>query len=248
MRPTIHIPVTSDRRRRPEFRLRASYVRAVLGAGGAPLLVPPIPPADAAGQPRPGGLLLPGGGDVAPSRYGAEDSGAVRLVDPERDEWEIALTRRALEEGWPILAICRGIQLLNVAAGGTLIQDIPTEFPDALCHATPPDRPLHHDAHGVRLLAGSRLACIYGAGDGAALGDASVRVNSRHHQAVRDVAPGLRPTAWAPDGIVEGLETDGPSESPFVVGVQWHPEDLAPRDGATRALFRAFVAAAGGAR
>jgi len=234
--PIIGIPAWSNRGRTGELGARATYTSALLAAGGTPVLVPSMPArclTDALS--RLDGLLLAGGGDVAPGRYGAKDRGHCLNVDPERDDAELHLTRLALDLGMPILAICRGIQVLNVAAGGTLVQDIPSQWPGALCHASAPGLAAHHRAHTVRLSEGSRLACVYDI-------HGEVWVNSRHHQAVLDVAPGLVAVAHAPDGIVEGLESreDGAT---FVVGVQWHPEDLAPVDATTRALFSAFVEA-----
>ena len=220
----------------PRGKLREAYLRALEGAGLSPRIVPPSPDpaeaerllADAAG------LVLSGGADVAPARYGAEPHPNTGAPYPDRDATEIALLEAARRRGLPVLAICRGVQLLNVALGGTLIQDIEAERPEALPHAS--DGPRDARIHDV-LVAPGRL--------GDALGTRSIRVNSFHHQALDRVAEGLKVTAVAPDGIVEGVET--PDESWWVVGVQWHPEELVgaaePWD---RRLFAAFAAACRG--
>jgi putative glutamine amidotransferase len=183
------------------------------------------------------GVLLIGGGDVAPARFGAGDPhGHCLHVVPERDAYELELLELALARDLPVLAICRGHQVLAVARGGALHLDIPGELPGALLHSCPKEALA---AHPVTLAAGSRLAAILGAG--------AVSVNSRHHQAVRDdrVGDGLRVTARAPDGVIEGLESTAHA---FVVGVQWHPEDFVGAGDRFAPLFAAFVAhAAGGA-
>ena len=239
MHPIIGIPTSIGRGPLVEYGVRSSYCDAVLAAGGAPLLLPPMPEgALRAAFGRLDGLLLPGGGDVAAHRYGGPDSGLLTLVEEERDALEIALTCWALADGLPTLAICRGIQVLNVAAGGTLIQDVPSQVAGALVHRSAPGSPPEHLEHTVALAPGSRLAAVYAP-------EGEVWVNSRHHQAVDTVAPGLRTTAVATDGVIEGIEAE---DGRFVVGVQWHPENLAPADAATRRLFAALVQAAGTSR
>jgi putative glutamine amidotransferase len=181
------------------------------------------------------GVLLTGGEDVDPALYHAADRHPTVKIDPARDDYEIALTRAALDRGLPLLAICRGVQVLNVAAGGSLVQDLPSEQPTALAHKPggAPDAVAHDvvvspDSHLERLL-------------GDAL-DAShrVAVNSRHHQSVKEVAPGFRVTAVAPDGVVEAIEKP---DAPFCLGVQWHPENFW-RTGTFEALFKGLVDAA----
>jgi putative glutamine amidotransferase len=176
------------------------------------------------------GVLLTGGGDVDPVFYGEERHTAVDDAEPGRDEFEIDLARRALDANLPLLAICRGSQVLNVAAGGTLIQDIPTEITTEVEHRL--EAPKDGIAHVVRLAPGSLL--------GRALGDADTcPVNSRHHQSVGQVAPQLVTSATAPDGVVEAIESP---KARFCVGVQWHPENFW-RTGEFKPLFDAFIEA-----
>jgi putative glutamine amidotransferase len=184
------------------------------------------------------GLLLTGGDDVAPNRYGEEKHPAVRLVAPERDDFEIALVREARKRDLPVLAICRGIQVLNVAAGGTLIQDIPAQVTGALDHkqTVPPHQP-YDLAHEVWLEKDSLLAKLMRE----RLSDAdSCEVNSRHHQAVKTLAPGFQVSATAPDGVVEAIEDPA---ARFCLGVQWHPENFW-RTGEFRPLFEGLLEAA----
>jgi putative glutamine amidotransferase len=218
----------------PLFAVAQVYVRAVALGGGAPLIIPPH--LEEAGLraifERLDGLLLSGGGDIKPALFGEEDGGLLWQVDEQRDRAELALARWALTERLPLLAICRGIQILNVAAGGTLVQDIPTQVPGTLSHSAVL-RPLSQIAHTVEIVAGSRLAGLVGAGE--------VEVNSAHHQAVKSVGTGLVVTAHAPDGIIEGLEAP---DHPFCVGVQWHPEVMAENHPEMRRLFAGLVEAA----
>ncbi len=227
--------------------MRTSYCQAVAAAGGAPLLVPLIEDGDALDRLYGllDGLLLCGGGDVDASFYGQENRGRLTYVNPARDRFELGLALRALADGLPLLAICRGIQVLSVAAGGTLVQHIPSECPGALAHATSPRLPPEHIAHTVAVVPGSRLALALGLSAVAPEGGAAVAVNSRHHQAVAGVAPGYVISAQAPDGVIEGIERDGPGAG-WVVGVQWHPENMVPADGAMSSLFRAFINACRG--
>ena len=245
-RPVIGLPTYHHwARGEPDARIlemRASYCQAVAAAGGAPLLVPLIEDGDAVDRIYGllDGLLLCGGGDVDASFYGQEDRGRLTIVDPARDRFELALTRRALTDGLPLLAICRGIQVLNVAAGGSLIQHIPSECPGALAHATPSSLPPNHVAHVVTVAPGSRLAAALGLGADASQDPAAVPVNSRHHQAVERVADGYDVVARAPDGVIEGIERRGAG---WVVGVQWHPENMTPADPRMASLFGAFIQA-----
>ncbi len=177
-----------------------------------------------------GGLLFTGGEDVNPAHYGEAAHPNLKNVQDERDATEIALIAEASKRKTPILAICRGIQVLNVAMGGTLIQDIPSQCPDALEHDSPALRALR--THEISIEPGSRIA--------RALRTDKARVNSFHHQAANRVGDGLSITARSPDGIIEGLETDDPDW--WVLAVQWHPEEMTdspePWD---RGLFNAFA-------
>ena len=184
------------------------------------------------------GLLLTGGDDLAPSRYGEPAHPTVVEVAPERDEFEIALVAEARRQGMPIFAICRGIQVLNVACGGTLVQDIPSQVGTSLNHAlkVPPHTSFEY-AHEIWLENDSLLTKLL---QERLNGSDSVSVNSRHHQAVKELAPGFRVVATAPDGIIEAIEDPA---MPFCLGVQWHPENFW-RTGEFRPLFEGFLEAA----
>ena len=248
-RPVIGLPTyhhwTKGAPDERALEMRVSYCHAVAAAGGAPLLLPLIDDEDATDRlyGMLDGLLLCGGGDVDPSCYGAPDGGRNHNVNPARDRFELALARRALADGMPLFAICRGVQVLNVAAGGTLVQDIPTECPGALQHATSPRLPPEQIAHTVSVVPGSRLARALGR-DGQAFAGAAVPVNSRHHQAIARVASGYVVSASASDGIIEAIEPSADASTPdsWVLGVQWHPENMAPVDPVMARLFRAFIA------
>ncbi|MEK7715937.1 MAG: gamma-glutamyl-gamma-aminobutyrate hydrolase family protein [candidate division NC10 bacterium] len=218
--------------------VNAAYLDAVQQAGGVPVLL--APQLGAAGRAallaRLDGVLLTGGGDMDPARFGEPRHPTVSEVSPARDALEIELTHWALERGVPLLAICRGLQVLNVALGGSLHQDIPSDLPSPLDHSqkalqqTRRSQPVHH----VKLQEGSRLAKI--------LGTLEVDVNSFHHQALKALGRGLTAVAWSPDGIIEGAEMQDGGR--FVVGVEWHPEELVGHDATARSLFSALVAAA----
>jgi putative glutamine amidotransferase len=234
--PLIGITTSVTIDRTPERAyVNGAYIRAVQAAGGIPVLLTPHFTAEvqAALWERLDGLVLTGGGDIEPSRFGEVAHPAVDEVSPARDDLELELTRRAVSEHVPLFAICRGIQVLNVALGGTLVQDIPSEWPNALAHAQ--SAPRHEPTHAVKIMGeGTQL--------GRVLGALEVEVNSLHHQAIKQLGDGLREVAWAPDGIVEGVEI--PGDGRFVVGVQWHPEELVMHDQAARNLFDALVDAA----
>jgi len=182
------------------------------------------------------GLMLTGGDDVAPSRYGEAAHPTVTAAEPGRDEFEIALVAAARARNLPILAICRGVQVLNVACGGTLVQDIPSQIAGALAHslAVPQHEP-YELAHEVWVDKDSLLARLMRE----RLVDEALEVNSRHHQAVKQVAPGFVATATAPDGVIEAIEDPA---ARFCLGVQWHPENFF-RTGEFRALFEGFLEA-----
>lgn len=181
------------------------------------------------------GLLLTGGGDVDPVFYGEDRHPSVQDAEPGRDEFEVDLARRALESDLPVLAICRGAQVLNVAAGGSLLQDIPSVVGDAIRHTV--GTPKNAVAHPVSVVPGSRLEQALGT----AVDTAHIcRVNSRHHQAVARLGAGLVASAVAPDGVIEAIEKP---EAAFCVGVQWHPENFC-ETGEFSSLFQALVRAA----
>ena len=183
------------------------------------------------------GVLLTGGGDVDPVLYGESRHETVEDAEPGRDEFEIDLAMRAIAEDLPLLAICRGAQVLNVAAGGTLVQDIPSQVSSDLAHTI--QEPKNAVAHDVRITPGSRLEQALGASVDASH---TCRVNSRHHQSVGKVGAGLSASAIAADGVIEAIER---SDSTFCLGVQWHPENFwKTREFAP--LFDAFVEAARG--
>jgi putative glutamine amidotransferase len=210
------------------------YRQAILHAGGEVLVLDPETAPD---DPLEGigGLLLTGGADVAPARYGETPDPTVVDVEPERDAFEIGLVKAARARGLPILAICRGIQLMNVAFGGSLIQDIPTQVAGALDHSLKPPKHQAYDlAHEVWVEKDSLLARLLVE---RLAGADTCDVNSRHHQAVKAVAPGFRVTATAPDGVVEALEDPA---ARFCLGVQWHPENFW-RTGEFRAIFEGFL-------
>ncbi len=180
------------------------------------------------------GLLLSGGDDVAPTRYGEPPHEKTVEVEPERDEFELGLVNAARARQLPIFAICRGIQVLNVACGGTLIQDIPSQVVGALNHRlTIPPNTSYALAHEVWVEKDSLLSRLMGD----RLSADACDVNSRHHQAVKDVAGGFRVTATAPDGVIEAIEDPA---ARFCLGVQWHPENFW-RTGEFRALFEGFL-------
>lgn len=216
-------------------RLNAAYVAAVERAGGVPLVVPPLARVDEAARilDVAQGLVLTGGEDVEPGRYGAAPHPALRVTSAARDATEIALVTLARDRTLPTLGICRGIQLINVAFGGSLVQDIPSERPDALAHDDP-ERARDAIVHEIEVEPGSRVAEVMGPGPR--------RVNSLHHQAVDRVAEGLRATAWAGDGIIEAIEA--PSDAWWMLAIQWHPEDLDETSPADRRPFAALVARA----
>jgi putative glutamine amidotransferase len=181
------------------------------------------------------GLLLTGGGDVDPVFYGADRHPLTDDAEPGRDEFEIDLARRAMSADLPLLAICRGAQVLNVAAGGTLVQDIPSAIESELSHAVTEPKDL--ECHDIDIVADSKLWTVLG---GRLSTACSCRVNSRHHQSVGRPGAGLVVNARAADGVIEGIEKP---DATFCVGVQWHPENFW-RSGEFKPLFEAFVDAA----
>lgn len=214
-------------------RLNQAYVDAVRGAGLVPLIVPPLSESELAGVVEAvDGVVLTGGEDVDPAEFGEARHPKTQEPHRERDRCEIALARIAREMRIPTLAICRGMQVINVALGGTLIQDIPSEHPSDIRHDRSADRRMR--VHDVHVDADSKLA--------RAMGGSDITVNSSHHQAIDRVPAVLRVTARAPDGIIEGAEWTG--DDWWMLAVQWHPEELVS-DGKEwdRRLFGEFAAA-----
>ncbi len=214
----------------PWYAIRENYCNAVRHAGGLPVLLPHEPDAAELYLDRVDGLIVTGGGfDVDPALFGATSRHPTVTTKDRRTAFELSATRGALARGMPVLGICGGQQLLNVALGGTLIQHIPDEVAGALPHRQP--NPRNEPGHEVRIVAGTLLYRIAGAG--------RLAVNSAHHQAVKDAGPGVVIDAVAEDGVIEGIEDP---RRHFCLGVQWHPEFEI--NEADRHIFRAFVAAA----
>jgi putative glutamine amidotransferase len=214
--------------------VNSTYLHAVQQAGGVPVILPPQLSGASLTRLARGldGLLLTGGGDVDPVLFGEAPHATLYDVAPARDSLETGAVRIALDRRLPILAICRGIQVLNVAMGGTLYQDVATDPGTQLQHSQ--QEPRHQPSHKVTVAPGSLLA--------ETLGVDEVEVNSMHHQAVKAAGAGLAAVAWAPDQIIEGLELS--DRSRFVLGVQWHPEELVGDSEPARRLFAALVRSA----
>lgn len=230
----IALTAQQNSERPQDFFVRQAYVQAIVQAGGVPLVIPPQPPERLPailGSVQ--GLVLTGGVDLDPCRYGEEPKKECGEISPLRDELDLAAAAYALAQDLPILAICRGIQVLNVALGGTLIQDIPSEVSGALKHNQ--QAPGWYGTHEVRIVSETLLGMI--------VGRETLRVNSMHHQAVARLGRGLRVVASAPDGIVEAVES---TEHRFALGVQWHPELMSDSCPAAAAIFRHFVRTAAG--
>jgi putative glutamine amidotransferase len=233
VRPLIGISSYGRAGGRLSFSVPCDYVDAVRAAGGIPVVLPPVegdvPEIFAALD----GLILSGGGDIDAAEYGQAAHVHNYDVNPERDRFELALARAGLAQGdLPMLCICRGMQVLNVVAGGDLVQHIPDRFGEQLLHRHPERKPI---PHAVEMDVGCVLS-----------GVASCReltVQSWHHQAVDRVGHGLRAVAWAPDGVVEAVES---TTHEFVVGVQWHPEIAAATDRVAQRLFETFVTRSAG--
>ncbi len=220
------------------YFLRGRYVSAVRDLGGVPLILPIVSGADLVEEllGRIDGLILTGSGpDLDPALYREPRRHRFRIMSQERAEFELLLARRAAERDLPTLGICGGMQLMNVAAGGSLIQDIASDIHGALQHQQ--DAPATEPSHEISVAPGSRLARILQL----STSGVSLKVNSSHHQGVKTPGKELRPTAHAPDGVVEALEHPGRQ---FWLGVQWHPEFMYARDEASRRLFEALLDAA----
>jgi putative glutamine amidotransferase len=231
----LTVYLTSSGSGLPNAAINVAYIDAVREAGGVPVLIP--------NQlrekewrdlyPRLDGLLFTGGGDIRTELFGGSPHPAVDDIDDERDMLELQLMRYALEDGKPTFGICRGCQVMNVALGGTLYTHIPDQLANAVRHDCSSGFSRDYLAHPVRVEEGSRLAEI--------CKEPVLQVNSLHHQGIKGLAEGLKPVAYAPDGLVEAVELP---DHPFALAVQWHPEWLIAQEPVQR-LFRAFIAEAG---
>jgi putative glutamine amidotransferase len=231
--PTLSIPPGP---KPPRFGINQSYVRALAAAGCAPVLIPILDDDDRlrAIYERLDGIVFPGGADIAPEEYGEAPIDNVNVIEAPRDRTELTLARWAFADDLPTLGICRGQQLLNVALGGTLYQDLRYQGVTSVEHSEADGRARNALIHRVRLDPGSRLAQL--------IDETSVDVNSLHHQAVKAIAPALRVTGKSEDGVIESLESD---ERRFLIAVQWHPEEIDDLPWVQR-LFAGFARAASG--
>jgi putative glutamine amidotransferase len=234
-KPQILIPTPIQDKDKLRFTMRATYINSIIAGGGVPVLAPVnldentlhdlYATAD--------GVLLTGGDDVNPAHFGETAHAKTSGIDPDRDSAEFWLTRWAAADNKPLFAICRGIQAMNVALGGTLVQDIPSQWRNPITHDGnyygPTRDEIHHD---VCVEPHTQLAQMLGAGD--------VGTNSFHHQALKRVADGLVVTARAKDGVIEAVEMP---DHRFFVGVQWHPEEMAATRANMLRLFQTFIAA-----
>ena len=228
-KPIIGI-TTYGRDDNKRFSLPAAYVDAVRRAGGVPILIPPGE-LDLTGLLNLlNGVILSGGGDIDPERYAGRAHESIYMLDPERDGSEINLVRTLVHSELPVLGICRGTQVINVALGGTLIEHLPDAVGESTLHRAPPRLPV---SHPVNIAPESRLAAI--------IGETRVNPVSWHHQAIRQPAAGLQVVASAPDGTIEAVEM---ANHPWLIAVQWHPELTAADEPTQQRLFDALVAAA----
>lgn len=234
-KPIVLIPTPVQDESRRSFAMGRNYIRSIIDAGGAPIMAPVTLDERSLRElyEAAGGVMLAGGGDVDPSFYGESAHERTGRIDLERDRAEFLLTRWAVADNRPLFGICRGIQAMNVALGGTLVQDIPAQWPGAVGHNGHYEGAQRDDVlHIVNVEAGSRVEAI--------LGSRMPGVNSFHHQSVKQVAGGLVVTSRAPDGVIESVEMPGQR---FAVGVQWHPEEMSAGRDDMMSLFVAFVQA-----
>lgn len=234
MKPVIGVTASLDNGTMTVSRYNTE---AILRAGGIPFVIPYTVDAEVIREisEKVDGLLLTGGGDIDPTLFGEEPLPGLGSITPERDLMEIAISRNMMEADKPIFAICRGCQILNIAAGGDMYQDLYTQRDHLLQHSQV--APKSHPSHTVKAADGSLLSRI--------AGTTSFKVNSFHHQAVRELAPGFLLTATTQDGVVEAFES---TEHRFIMGVQWHPETMIDSDEISRKLFHAFVEASAGVK
>ena len=236
MQPVIGITTnhSSNAFNQTTVLLNQAYIKAILQAGGVPVLIPSSVAESGwdALYARLDGILFSGGGDISLAHFEGDPHPRIDDVDPERDSVELNMLHAAVSDGKPFLGICRGCQVVNVGLGGTLYTHLPDQFPNALDHAYPGNMRTVL-VHEVRIEEGTHIADV--------LGEPIVRVNSHHHQGLKDIAASLRIAGHAPDGLVEAIELP---DHPFGLAVQWHPEWLTDQQS-TRNLFRRFVEAAG---
>lgn len=232
-KPLIALPTGLNTSAVSGYEMKQAYVSAVMAVGGEPVLLPTAIPAEDLPHLVSlfDGFLFSGGADVDPALYGGSMQPGIYGINPERDGFELALIPLVLSAHRPLLTICRGTQVLNVALGGSLYGDIATQLPGALKHDWFPSFPRDYLAHDVRVESDTQLAAI--------LKEQNLKTNSLHHQSIHVPGRGVHVTAWAEDGVIEGVDVEGQA---FAIGVQWHPEwlqTLAPM----RRLFGAFVEA-----
>ena len=251
IRPLIGVTPLWDEERQSVWML-PDYLEGIQQAGGVPVVLPFDPSAAAIDEmvERFDGFLFTGGPDVSPALYGHDDMGGKIKTCPRRDELEVPLLKKAVTSGKPIFGICRGLQLINAVLGGTLYRDLPSEHPSEIVHRQA--KPYGRDTHTVFLQGPLRelladltgLTDLTGLPDGGASATATaiLPVNTLHHQAVLELAPGLEPMAVTPDGLIEAFYAPG---ARFLWAVQWHPEYLFRNDSASRRLFKRFVEACG---
>ena len=232
--PVIGICPLYDEKKESYWML-PGYMKMLEDAGAVPLMLPLTVDGDVLEYflEACDGFIIPGGQDVSPAVYGSETLAVCGVTVPERDSMDARILREAMARDRAVLAICRGHQLMNAALGGTLYQDLPTQFPSRVSHRMEP--PYDGVAHEVALIPGTPLAKL--------LGTEKLGVNSRHHQAIRDLAPGLKAQAVAPDGLIEAVYVP---DRQFVWGLQWHPEHAWQVSAENRKIVKAFVRAAKG--
>jgi putative glutamine amidotransferase len=234
MKPIIGLTTFYENRpRRDQTSVSNNYINSVLNAGGLPIMLPIVNDDKDIDRyvDMLDGIVFTGGEDVSPMLYGENPLRQVTYISTDRDTHEIAMFKRAYEKNIPILGICRGIQLMNIALGGTLYQDIDAQIGGALGHG-PMENPVNELYHFVKIQRDSRLYDIFQTEE--------LKVNSFHHQSIKDLGTDLRVTALSAEGVIEGVEN---CQKNFVVGVQWHPEDLTSRYPLFLKLFQGFIGA-----
>ncbi|SHI54115.1 gamma-glutamyl-gamma-aminobutyrate hydrolase family protein [Lutispora thermophila] len=232
MRPIIGLTTFTESKGTSRYNcLNCNYVNAIVEAGGTPVMIPLVENKDTLLQYMNiiDGILFTGGEDVLPLYYGENPIKDIGAIEQERDDYEIFLFKEAYDANLPIMGICRGIQLINVALGGSLYQDINSQITGSLGHS-PKGSPMNQVHHMIRIEKNSKLYDIFE--------NETIAVNSFHHQSIKDLGKDLKVTAYSYDGIIEAVES---IEKDFVLGVQWHPEALVPKHELFKKLFEEFV-------